>query len=276
MTMIKIALFLLASIWTSSCTTTVVDSSLGDWNDFESTVRPPRPNAQEKEMLKILLSNYGSYVFKAQPAESSEGCLTCIGVITNAKILKHFDAIAQKLSPKRNFLIVPVETNDIFSTALPGGYILVSTGALRVAQSDAEAAGLIAMEMAHMDLGHYEDKMNKSSGGPSRVIAEELRTELKVRGLFQFRNTKKQTRAASEAAVAILYRAGIDAGHYYAYLTATQSLGSQQLDASNKTHSSVVDRKNAYKTALRYSKISPAYRRKPVSSYLRLWEELGL
>jgi hypothetical protein len=260
----------------ASCTTTVVDSSVSNWSSYESTLRAEgHVTNDNKEMLKTLLKNYGNYVFQAQPSSANaKDCLSCVGIVEHKAILDYFNDIVKRLDPTRFFVVIPVDTNDIFATALPGGYIIVSTGALRIAQSDSEAAGIIAIEMSHFALGHYKEKMNRTGGPDSRVLEKDHRLELMVRGLFQARNTKSQTFSAALDAVNTVKKAGYDPKQYYSYLTATKNIGTDQLNASHKTHSPLEEQKNSYKRALRQHHLSPAYSQKPINNYLRLWENL--
>ena len=70
-----------------------------------------------------------------------------------------------------------VDYPAINAFALPGGHLFVTTGMLAVLESEAEAAAVIAHEMAHVDLRHcieryqYELKAQRVGGSPVAAMA---------------------------------------------------------------------------------------------------------
>lgn len=56
-----------------------------------------------------------------------------------------------------------IEDEDVNAVSLPGGYIYVNTGLIRLAESDDELAGVIAHEVAHAAHRHATHLMNRSA-----------------------------------------------------------------------------------------------------------------
>lgn len=65
-------------------------------------------------------------------------------------------------APIAGWHFIVVDDDHINATAAPGGFIFVTTGALRLARSEDELAGLIAHEIAHVVRGHALGSIKKS------------------------------------------------------------------------------------------------------------------
>jgi predicted Zn-dependent protease len=55
-----------------------------------------------------------------------------------------------------------LDTDDVNAFAAPGGYVFVTRGALALMQSEAELAGVLAHEIAHVDEKHVLDDIRRS------------------------------------------------------------------------------------------------------------------
>lgn len=56
-----------------------------------------------------------------------------------------------------------VNSDDINAFAAPGGFIFVTTGAIKQMQNEDELAGVLAHEIAHVNLRHPEDHANRAA-----------------------------------------------------------------------------------------------------------------
>ena len=56
-----------------------------------------------------------------------------------------------------------LDTDDVNAFAAPGGYVLITRGALGLMQSEAELAGVLAHELAHVDQKHVLAAIRRSS-----------------------------------------------------------------------------------------------------------------
>jgi hypothetical protein len=81
------------------------------------------------------------------------------------------------------FTYIVVKTDTVLSFALPGGYVIVSTGAVRAMKNEAELAFVLAHEITHIALRHgmKEMKAQKERIHASEAM-EELDTELEKMG----------------------------------------------------------------------------------------------
>ena len=56
-----------------------------------------------------------------------------------------------------------LDTEDVNAFAAPGGYIFITRGALRLMETEADLAGVLAHEVAHVDQKHVLDEIRRSS-----------------------------------------------------------------------------------------------------------------
>jgi predicted Zn-dependent protease len=70
-------------------------------------------------------------------------------------IVKHSDA-------KVPFVIKVVDTDEVNAFALPGGYFYVNKGLILEAENEAELAGVMAHEIAHVAARHATERMTKA------------------------------------------------------------------------------------------------------------------
>jgi predicted Zn-dependent protease len=71
------------------------------------------------------------------------------------------------------FTFAVLDTDEINAFATPGGYIFVTRGALGVMEREAELAGVLAHEVAHVDQKHVLSqiqRMNMISGAASEAL----------------------------------------------------------------------------------------------------------
>lgn len=82
------------------------------------------------------------------------------GYYNNLKVNRYVNkvgkSIAEKVSKRPgityNFFVL--NTPEINAFAVPGGFIFITKGALKVLSNEAELAGILAHEIAHIELGH--------------------------------------------------------------------------------------------------------------------------
>lgn len=71
------------------------------------------------------------------------------------EIVKHSDA-------KVPFVIKVVDTDEVNAFALPGGYFFINKGLIQEAESEAELAGVMSHEIAHVTARHATERMTKA------------------------------------------------------------------------------------------------------------------
>lgn len=69
-----------------------------------------------------------------------------------------------------------LDTEDVNAYAAPGGYVLITRGALALIDSEAELAGVLAHELAHVDQEHVLGAIRRSS------VFLQMRDETQMRG----------------------------------------------------------------------------------------------
>jgi predicted Zn-dependent protease len=69
-----------------------------------------------------------------------------------------------------------LDTEDVNAYAAPGGYVLITRGALGLMESEAELAGVLAHELAHVDQKHVVEAIRRSS------VFLQMRDETQMRG----------------------------------------------------------------------------------------------
>lgn len=82
------------------------------------------------------------------------------GYYNNPKINDYVNTvgknIAKKVSkrPDIDYNFYVLDTPEINAFAVPGGFIFITKGALKVLSNEAELAGILSHEIAHVELGH--------------------------------------------------------------------------------------------------------------------------
>lgn len=107
-----------------------------------------------------------------------------------------------------------IETSDVNAFALPDNHLVINTGLIDFCNSDDELAGIIAHEIAHMELNHVMQKLVKeigiatiisiSSGSAGEMVMQTAR--LFTSGAYD----RKLEKEADLEAVRILNKAGIN------------------------------------------------------------------
>jgi predicted Zn-dependent protease len=87
-------------------------------------------------------------------------------IIRNASADQYVEQLGQRLvaqSPYagQDFEFKLYRSDEVNAFALPGGFIYVSTGLVAAADNEAELAGVVAHEIAHVTLGHSAEQMSR-------------------------------------------------------------------------------------------------------------------
>ncbi len=79
-------------------------------------------------------------------------------IVTDPIISEYVNRIGQNLvrssDAKVPFTIKVIDNDEVNAFALPGGYLFINTGIIRLAQDEAELAGVMAHEIAHVTARH--------------------------------------------------------------------------------------------------------------------------
>jgi Zn-dependent protease with chaperone function len=119
-----------------------------------------------------------------------------------------------------------VQTDEVNSFSLPGGYIYLTLGALALTQSEAEIAGFLAHEIGHVAARQHADKLRRSQfanlgiGFLGPVLGGGMRAAATVKGgrtgarSFIMRFSKENELEADRMAAKNLHATGYDPEHW--------------------------------------------------------------
>jgi predicted Zn-dependent protease len=91
------------------------------------------------------------------------------GAIENARINQFVNDIGQKLVPYTErtdvarYSFTVLDTDDVNAFALPGGYVYITRGLLNLAQNEAQVAGVLAHELAHIQARHSAQQYSQGA-----------------------------------------------------------------------------------------------------------------
>jgi len=167
---------------------------------------------------------------------------------------------AQLGRPELRYYFGILDTDEINAFAAPGGYIFVTRGALKVMRNEAQLAGVLAHELAHVDQKHIVRKLKLQStdrsvtsgiaqvlGGAtlSAKIALERLNDLAFKMLMEEGLSKEDEADADQKALEMLMSTGYDLQSYMNYLQSLkQYLEQGQAKVLSKTHPTIEFRYN--------------------------------
>jgi predicted Zn-dependent protease len=194
----------------------------------------------------------------------------------NPEIMRYVNLVGNALTvhtnrPELEFHFAILENDEINSYAAPGGYIFITTGALLAMQDEAELAGILAHEIAHIakrDIVRYLDIRARESnpqtglalfiGGPSQTttmiflqIWDQNNTVEKALDIL-FKNGYKQTDEFIDDKAALHYAAfaGYDPHGLVRYFERLRSMKGKHTGILDKTHPSYKERINRLMAAI--------------------------
>ena len=148
----------------------VVDTVLGiqeglltaeEYAQFELIKEGDRPTTQQR-MLPVL----ADLMKEPESSTSLDGLGTGIaarlasqGLVTNRQLVKYVNLIAAKLAAVTPYFDTPVKVyllkgEEPRAYAIPGGFVFLGEGLIRLCSDEAELAAIIAHEIVHLAAGH--------------------------------------------------------------------------------------------------------------------------
>jgi hypothetical protein len=163
--------------------------------------------------------------------ENAEGIDGVYPFVTDPQVLRYINGLGQRLasfapnnSPEYVWTFKVIDSSDINAFALPGGYIYVNRGAIEVTESEAQLAGVLAHESAHVVMRHGTHEASQAllaqaplamlgnilgqSGSLTSWLAE-MGLGLGVNSIL-LKNSRSSESQADEVGTYILYQAGYD------------------------------------------------------------------
>lgn len=88
------------------------------------------------------------------------------GIIENQDVVGYVNQVANYVAsysdyPDRKYMVAVLKHESVNAFACPGGYILVTMGALRAAENEAELSAILGHEVAHVGKKHMFDTLRK-------------------------------------------------------------------------------------------------------------------
>ena len=167
---------------------------------------------------------------------------------------------AQLGRPELRYFFGILDTDEINAFAAPGGYIFVTRGALKLMRNEAQLAGVLAHELAHVDQKHIVRKLKLQStdrsvtsgiaqvlGGATLTakIALERLNDLAFKMLMEEGLSKEDEADADQKALEMLMSTGYDLQSYLDYLQSLKPYLEQgQAKVLSKTHPTIEFRYN--------------------------------
>jgi predicted Zn-dependent protease len=150
-------------------------------------------------------------------------------ILRDAQVERYVDALVRRLAaaapgPRFPYQVKVVNAADINAFALPGGYLYVNRGLVEAVRSEAELAGVLAHEMAHVAERHGTEQATKAYGAQAGLgllgqllagrdgklgTVEQLVGGLSVNALFLKFSRDAETEA-DRVGAQIMSRAGYD------------------------------------------------------------------
>ena len=167
---------------------------------------------------------------------------------------------AQLGRPELRYYFGILDTDEINAFAAPGGYIFVTLGALKLMRNEAQLAGVLAHELAHVNQKHIVRKLKLQStdrsvtsgiaqvlGGATLTakIALERLNDLAFKMLMEEGLSKEDEADADKKALEMLMSTGYDLQSYLEYLQSLKPYLEQgQAKVLSKTHPTIEFRYN--------------------------------
>ena len=186
-------------------------------------------------------------------------------ILRNEETVRYISQIGTGISaqlgrPELRYYFGILDTDEINAFAAPGGYIFVTRGALILMRNEAQLAGVLAHELAHVDQKHIVRKLKLQStdrsvtsgiaqvlGGASlsAKIALERLNDLAFKMLMEEGLSKEDEADADQKALEMLMSTGYDLQSYLDYLLSLKPYLEQgQAKVLSKTHPTIEFRYN--------------------------------
>lgn len=125
---------------------------------FSSCTTSPKKedsNLSKKEQEKI-----DEYRAEVEIGRNMAGrLLQYYGVVDDTSLIQYVNRVGNYVAsygdfPDRKYMFQIIDSDEVNAFACPGGYILVTSGTIRLAKNEAELAAILGHETAHVGLKH--------------------------------------------------------------------------------------------------------------------------
>jgi hypothetical protein len=157
------------------------------------------------------------------------------GCYTHDRLDRYLNQIAAALAayserPTLPATVIILDTEEVRCFGAPGGFVLVSLGALRATESESELAACVALGLAHAQLQHTLNLFERIAGGalifekgaPAEPIRLSAASEETVALLVRNGYVPADVRSAAREATRLLVRLGYEPGGLRAFVERTK------------------------------------------------------
>jgi predicted Zn-dependent protease len=140
--------------------------------------------------------------------------------VKDAQLQNYINSVGHKIvaichTPNEEFSYKAIDHKSVNAFALPGGYIYITTGLLKVLNSEAQLAAILAHETAHVTARHIAQQITRDffinaglSVAGSQASTSVMRVASIVKQLEGMSFTREQERMADEVGLDYLVKAG--------------------------------------------------------------------
>lgn len=191
--------------------------------------------------------------------EYAKAVESSVRVLDDPLIAEYVNRIGQNLvrvsDAKVPFTIKVIDSDETNAFALPGGFMYVNTGLILVAQNEAELAGVMAHEIAHVAARHATRQKTRSNliglasiplifagGGAGFAIQQALRLAVP---LTMMRFSRSFEAEADYLGLEYLYKAGYDPQAFISFFEQVEAQEKKtpgKLTTALSTHPPTIDR----------------------------------
>lgn len=100
------------------------------------------------------------------------------GIVENVKLDGYINQVGNYVAsysdyPERRYMFGILNHESINAFACPGGYVLITLGAVRAAKNEAELAAILGHEVAHVGKRHMYDQLKKMKEDEIKKLADQ-------------------------------------------------------------------------------------------------------
>jgi predicted Zn-dependent protease len=186
-------------------------------------------------------------------------------IIDDPMIAEYVNRLGQNLARNSDaivpFTVKVIDSEEVNAFALPGGFMFVNTGLIRTAQSEAELAGVLAHEIAHVAARHGTKQATRGQianiasipliffgGWAGYAIRQGAGLAIPM-GFLKF--SRGMERQADSLGLSYMYKAGYDPSAFLDFFERLESLDKRKRSAIAGVFSSHPPTKDRIKRAQR-------------------------
>jgi predicted Zn-dependent protease len=158
-------------------------------------------------------------------------------ILDDPEVAEYINRLGQNLvrnsDAKVPFVIKVIDSEEVNAMALPGGFFYVNTGLIRAASEEAELAGVMAHEIAHVAARHSTEQVSKGRffnfaslpliflGGPAGYTIRQAAGLMLPLQMLRF--SRRAEREADFLGLQYLYKAGYDPTAFLSFFEKVKS-----------------------------------------------------